>query len=179
MRQTGIHHIIGRSRATNSQRGFTLLELTAVIVIVGVLALLAAPRIFDRSGLDSRNFYDGVYAALRYAQQTAVAQNRHVCAAFTANSLTLTTGTDANCTANPGGGINLTGGSASSCSKDTYAVCGSDAAFSPTPANFSFDAQGRPSFATTDTIAIRNAGTLCVAAETGYVYPLPAGQPSC
>ena len=77
------------SCATN-QRGFTLMELITVMVIVGVLAAVAVPRFFDRNTFDSRGFHDQVISTLRYAQKEAIAQRRFVCVAIAGNAVTLT-----------------------------------------------------------------------------------------
>ncbi len=63
-------------------RGFTLVELVMVIVIMGVLAVFAAPRIFSNTDFYARGFHDETLALLRYAQKTAVAQRRMVCVNF-------------------------------------------------------------------------------------------------
>lgn len=71
------------------QRGFTLIELIMVVVILGALAVYAAPRIFNNQDFYARGFHDETMAYLRYAQKTAIAQRRTVCVTFGANSLTL------------------------------------------------------------------------------------------
>ena len=71
-------------------RGFTLVELIAVMVVVGILAVAALPRFFDRSVFEARGFLDETRALLRYAQKTAVAQRRTVCVAFAAGGAALT-----------------------------------------------------------------------------------------
>ena len=48
--QTCRHFARPARRATRSNRGFTLLELLVVIVIIGLLAGLVAPRYFDQIG---------------------------------------------------------------------------------------------------------------------------------
>ena len=55
------------------QRGFTLVELVAIITILGILAFTAIPRFFDQSSVDARGFYDQVKSVIRYAQKIAIA----------------------------------------------------------------------------------------------------------
>lgn len=83
------------SSAGGRQRGFTLIELIMVMVILGVLAVFAAPRMFNQSDLYARGFHDGTVAYLRYAQKAAIAQRRTVCVAFGASDLILTMASDA------------------------------------------------------------------------------------
>lgn len=53
------------------RRGFTLIELIMVIVIIGALAAVAMPRFFDMRGDAERAAIDGFVGALRSAQQIA------------------------------------------------------------------------------------------------------------
>lgn len=160
------------------QRGFTLIELIMVMVIVGILAVFVAPRFFDADIFRSRGFSDQVQASLRYAQKAAIAQRRFVCAAFTANSVTLTTGATAAC----GTPLQSPTGEAS------YAVTAPGSiAFSPTPAGLSFDCLGRPRavgnpaatcnagnivdvLTAAQVVQVQGASTITVEAETGYVH---------
>ncbi|HJV75002.1 MAG TPA: prepilin-type N-terminal cleavage/methylation domain-containing protein [Noviherbaspirillum sp.] len=66
------------------QQAFTLVELIGVIIIVGILAVAAIPRFFQRTTFDARSFSDQTLAVLRYAQKSAIAQRRTVCVAFSA-----------------------------------------------------------------------------------------------
>lgn len=57
----------------NIQRGFTLVELILVIVVIGVLAAVVGPRFFSRDIFDERVYFEEALAAVRYAQKVAVA----------------------------------------------------------------------------------------------------------
>lgn len=140
------------------QSGFTLIELIAVMIIAVILAAIIAPRFFERDVFESRGFRDQVISALRYAQKAAIAQHGRVCVAFTANSVTLTTGAT---TCN----TNLTGPDGAA----PYRVESSRVAFVQVPADFSFDALGRPSTGH-QTIQVMGAAVIVIEAETGYVH---------
>ena len=57
-----------------TQNGFTLIELIIVIVILGILAVTAAPRFIDISSDASRSVLQGVKGALVSGNQLARAQ---------------------------------------------------------------------------------------------------------
>ena len=56
--------------------GFSLVELVAILVVIGILAAFAAPRFADRTGFESRGFYDQAQGLVRYAQKIAIAQRQ-------------------------------------------------------------------------------------------------------
>ena len=72
----------GASSSSPDQRGFTLIELVMVLVLAGVLAVFAAPRLFSTGDFNARGFQDETLSLLRYAQKAAIAQRRTVCVTF-------------------------------------------------------------------------------------------------
>ena len=55
------------------QRGFTIVELIMVIVILGVISVVAVPRFFDRKVFDERFYFEEALSTVRYGQKLAVA----------------------------------------------------------------------------------------------------------
>jgi len=173
-------------------RGFTLIELVAVLVLAGLLASVAASRFFQRNTFDTRSFADQVTNIVRYGQKLAVAQNRAVFVRIDADKVALCF--DAGCSDEqkvvPPAGRN-------SGSKDTLKYCSvtnwlcegrpSGVTLSTNPVNtagFYFDALGQPyakgdvfpavsTFPAQLTISILGDGMqrdVIVEGETGYVH---------
>jgi MSHA pilin protein MshC len=146
-------------------RGFTLVELVVIIILVGILSVVAIPRLIGIGSYDTLGFYDRVASGLRYAQKQAIAKRRNVCATFSATSVTFSfaaaAGTAQPCDTNlvgPGGQ-----------SPYTLTPQGSGIAFTSTPTDFSFDALGRPTVGQSVSITGDGTRTLTVEPETGYV----------
>lgn len=59
-------------------RGFTLIELVTVILLLGAISVFALPRLMDRSGLDAAAFEQELKAALRHARALASASGCEV-----------------------------------------------------------------------------------------------------
>jgi MSHA pilin protein MshC len=157
--------------AAPAQRGFTLVELVVIMVILGILAVVAMPRFVGRQVFDTRGAFDEVGAALRYARQQAVAQRREVCVALAADGLGITRAPlppPASCEAtrfllNPATGADYRLPMPAGV---TLAARGATAAL---PATVRFDALGRSAAAG---VRVNGDGSLCLAveAETGYSH---------
>ena len=63
-------------------RGYTLAELILVLLITGILAVVAVPRLLDTSQFAGRGTRDFIATALRDAQKAAIAMRRNVCVAI-------------------------------------------------------------------------------------------------
>jgi len=82
MRSMSRHH---------DQHGFTLTEMVIVLLVAGVLAAIAVPRMNAALNQADNAWRDSVQAGLRFAQKTAVSRRRLVCATVEAQRLVLTT----------------------------------------------------------------------------------------
>ena len=173
------------------QRGFTLIELVMVILILGVLSVYAAPRMFNSGDFYARGFHDETLSILRYAQKAAIAQRRLVCVAFTAADPATATlsiaaeNTDSNCTKpltgpNKNCEVLINGTTASTaCIKAR-----SDISYSGTTTPINFNGLGQPlslsdgklvGLTAPQAITVANNGApfsknVTVEAETGYVH---------
>jgi MSHA pilin protein MshC len=150
------------------QNGFTIVELIVVIVIVGIIAAVAVPRLVDNRTFASRDFYERSIAVVRHAHKVAVARRATtapilVCVTAT----TISAGRGANCATllpNPVGSGNLS------------FTAPTGVTLSPT-GNYSFDGLGQPSAAivinVNSTIPGDPARQITVATPTGYVQHTP------
>jgi MSHA pilin protein MshC len=143
------------------QRGFTLVELITIMVIVGIMAAVAIPRYFSRNDFDSHAFHDQVISTLRYAQKAAIAQHRFVCVAFTATSVSLSHGTTAACSS---------GGLTSPTGVTPYKVTATTGVTLSGYADFSFNALGSPTPPQPGILVSGYTSPIVVASETGYVH---------
>ena len=138
-----------------------------MMVIIGLLGVVVAPRFADNDVFQSRGFADQVQASLRYAQKVAVAQRRNVCVAFTPSTLAASAASVSG--AGSGCDTSLITPSGQS---GVWVAAPAGIQFSTTPSNFKFDALGTPwvgasSIGTSGVIA---ATTITIEAETGYVH---------
>ncbi len=173
------------------QRGFTMVELVVVIVLVGILGAVATARYADRGSFDASAYAEQSRAMLRYGQKIAVAQRRPVFVVFSTGRIALCF--DLACSV--AGRVPGAGG-ANSGSKATVASCaavnwyceGTPDTLAYTlqgasPGSFAFDGLGVP-YAAGDAIAsgtssfrglvVRISGDganrdIAVSAQTGHV----------
>lgn len=159
--------------------GFTLVELVMTMVILGILAVMAIPRLTNLTSFDEATYRDSVVSILSLGRQRAIAGRRYVC-------VTVTAGTGSNA------GVSLsmdartpesiTGPLACTepLSLTGYPQCSSGVACPKSAtvgfASFAFDPQGRPvdgsrSLLTSNpavSITISNQQTVTIQARSGY-----------
>lgn len=128
-----------------------MVELILVIVLVGIISAVAMTRFFDRATFDADTAAEQLRAALRYAQKTAIAQNRPVFVQLAPNRVALCFLAAEPCA--PANQVLAPGGENSG-SAATRAACGNrgwmcegrpaDIAVNASAAVIGFDALGRP-----------------------------------
>jgi MSHA pilin protein MshC len=149
------------------EKGFTLIELVMVIVLLGILSAIALPKFFDFSSYQERAFFDDTLSAVCYAQKLAVATGCKVQVSISANAYVLNSPADrSQCLSNsavfslpirnPGTG------------EASYAHSESGVSLTSSPAIFYFDALGRASADVLLTVA--GVKTIVVVQDTGFVY---------
>lgn len=157
------------------RNGFTLVELIVTMIIVGIMAVVAFPRLTDLNVFDAAGFADQIQSVVRYAQKTSIAQRRSTAVTFATNGASLCsyTGATLPCAANCAFGTNvanlaLPGGAFRPAGAGTGMAGGT----------LCFDATGRPyqggaALAVPLSIVVTDNGTILrsivVEPETGYV----------
>ena len=141
-------------------RGFTLVELVMVMVIIGILAVVVGPRFFNRQVFNERLFYEEALAAVRYGQKLAVASGCQIQASLDGSGYRLRRAN--NCT-NGAYGAEVQGPDGQT---PFAATLPNGVSVSASTFPVVFDSRGRPSAAVSAAIG---AFTIRVTADTGLV----------
>jgi MSHA pilin protein MshC len=152
------------------QRAFTLIELVATIMLIGILAAVAVPRLTGVGGVKAAGFSHSLAAALQHARKSAVAMRRNVCVALTDGDTLTFTRRDA-------GDV-----SDYSCDTTTLLLAGQNTHQLEAPSGvtialssgigLAFNALGQPSQGVTWTVTGDDGSihSVIVEADSGYVY---------
>lgn len=157
-----------------AQRGYTIIELVAVLLVAGVLAATAIPKFDAAFGVRDELWRDDVVAGLRYAHKSALSHRRLVCATLSNTSLSLQIA-QVNNEPSSSCDLDLPGPSGSGAVFASTQATGATTSLSPTGVIYfqpdgrvTTDAQG--SSASTRTITLSTSATaIVVRGETGHV----------
>jgi MSHA pilin protein MshC len=75
------------------QRGFTIVELVTVIIIIGIIGAVVIPKFFDNATYQNRAAADQVRAALKFGQKMAISSHHQVGVAISSAAQTNCTNT--------------------------------------------------------------------------------------
>jgi len=150
-------------------RGFTMVELIAVLLLVGVLAVVALPRMDGALALRSAGWRDQVQAGLLHARSLAQGHRRLVCVTLATGAVRL-----AMASANPATSCNttLTGPDGDA----RWAYDGNAIALTQSPAGTLYfqpdgriTSDGAGTSAVNATVTLTGETALALTGETGHV----------
>jgi MSHA pilin protein MshC len=145
---------ISAERSVQLASGFTLLEVMAVLLIIGILSAVVISRAVSIASEEALAELHQVKSHLRYAQSRAMADNAAWGISFaSAGTYCLFQTAAANCRVLPGEGTNTV----------TLAHLGITSA----PQTVTFDGRGSPG--TSDVTVGTSSETITVTANTGYI----------
>lgn len=156
---------MGMKGLIHEKNGFTLVELIAVLVVLGIVSAVVAPKFISIDDFENRSYFDEVATANRYAQKLAVASGCDVQVRMDAAGLLIRQRTNCDTTSGFSRDLILPGkdtaiipplGSTSIIPATTiiYSPLGTALDVSRNPTDFSFNVGGR---------------SITVVGETGFV----------
>ena len=83
------------------RNGFTIIELVIVILLIGIIAAIAAPRLGNISSTKAGAFIDKLRADIRYAQNLAMTRNLRSRVSFGITGYSIKTSATSTCSAFP------------------------------------------------------------------------------
>ena len=78
-----------------NRKGFTLIELVMVLVVIGIMAGVVIPRLGNMRTTNASSFADKLRVDIRYAQNLAMTRGKRTRVDFTASSYTVSQDTSA------------------------------------------------------------------------------------
>jgi MSHA pilin protein MshC len=149
--------------------GFTLIELTMTIVLVGILSASMMPKLFSYAVFQQRTLFDDTLNAVRYAEKLAVASSCNVMVSISANQFSLlrpTMSDRSKCTSTTSTDFSLAV-SRPGTNQGNYQGSVSGISLSSTSQYIFFLAKGNASTAATITVGSQ---LIDVVMDTGFVY---------
>ena len=143
-----------------SYKGFTLVELVLVILLLSIISAIAIPKFFSTNDYQVRAAYDETVNAVRYAQKLAVASGCDVQVQLTTSGYALQQRASS---CNSGDFVNI------SAQHPFSTTSFADVTISSPSSSFIFDTMGRSSSSVTVTIG---SYSFSIVSETGYVDAL-------
>ncbi len=147
----------------SQQRGFTLVELILVIVLLAIISAIALPRFFNQSSFKERVFFDDTLNAVRYAQKIAVATGCNIRFSVSANSYSVLK--DNSC--NSGSFSSNIPVKHPADSTENYTGAQNNVSLTAVHSNTTFDALGRADSDNTISVGSRQ---ISIIAATGFSY---------
>jgi len=151
----------------DKQRGFTLIELIMVIILLGILSATALPKFYGKRTFAEHAFFSDTLNAIRYAQKLAVTTGCNVQVSISSNRYFLTRQGTSSSTSCTGSTYHLAIPHPSS-GASTYSGSEAGITLTSTASVFYFYPLGA---ASDDVIlTINGIKTIHIIAATGFVY---------
>jgi MSHA pilin protein MshC len=138
-----------------------MVELIVVMIVMGVLAAVALPRLMDRRALQERGFLDQLRTLVQYSRKVALAQRRDVCVLLAPAQVQVVYAGGVAC--NPATPVATPG------SNDPFAIPVPNGVALGGVAQLRFDTTGRPVPNANQVISV-GANSFTVSRETGIVF---------